>query len=464
MIRPVQETTRVYGKLFRQVLFPAYEAATGRGTHRLLAEYSRNQWLDGETLASIQLEKTNALLDFCWANVPYLKKRWQMAGLRPRRLESIHELEEYPILSKAEITANYGEMTSLPWRGRSMSKTTGGSSGDPFRFEYTMESYARRTAVMWRGYEWAGAGLGTRTAYLWGGAPSSRGLRGFKDRAYHRAFNRRFFDAFSMHEQNIEEYARRMSRFRPDALVGYVRPVVVLAEWLNATGMKVPGLSSVVTGAEALYEPERALIENAFECPVFNTYGCREVMLIASECEMHAGLHMNADHLVVEVVDPAGRAVRREPGDVVVTDLHNLAMPLVRYRNGDRATLRGGACSCGRGLPMLESVDGRVLDLIATPDGRQVPGEMFVTIMLGMTGIRRFQVVQVAPDVIELRLVLAAALAQCDRDRLADRLREAVGGSMQVHVREVASIEEPASGKRRVTVSLESFRAQQALG
>ena len=454
----------MYAGLFRRILFPAYEIFTGRGTHRFLSEYRRTQWLDAEAITRIQLDKLNTLLEFCWREVPYLEKRWRQSGLRPRPLRSARELQAFPIVSKEEITDNYLEMTSLPWRGRSLLKTTGGSTGDPFKFEYTMESYARRTAVMWRGYEWAGAGPGVRTASLWATPPLQDGWRGTKERAYHWMFNRRILDAFGMNERNIEDYALALARYGPDVLVGYVQPLLVLARWITRTGYQVRGLKSVVTGAEALYEAERKEIETAFDCPVFNTYGCREFMLIAAECEQHAGLHVNADHLVVELVDSAGCGVTDESGDVVVTDLHNLAMPLVRYRNGDRATTRKGACPCGRGLPMLQSVDGRILDMIVTPDGRHVPGEFFLTAMLGNTAIKRFQAVQVDDDVLEIRVVPNGTLPLSERERITGNLQKVVGESMHVNIKEVAAIDEPASGKRRVTVSLESFRAQNLPG
>ena len=122
----------------------------------------------------------------------------------------------------------------------------------------------------------------------------------------------------------------------PMSLVGFVRPVLAMAQWITRTATTSTRSASIVTGAEALYEAERKEIESAFHCPVFNTYGCREFMLIAAECEQQAGLHINADHLVVEIVGPAGQAVTDASGDVVITDLHNLAMPLVRYHNGDQ--------------------------------------------------------------------------------------------------------------------------------
>ena len=455
----------MYPGIFKHLLFPTYEILTGRGTHRFLAEYRRNQWLDGETIARIQLDKLNVLLDFCWRKVPHLEKRWRQWGLQPRRLESVRELEAFPILTKDEITANYLEMTSLPWRGRSLVKTTGGTTGDPFRLEYTMESYARRTAVMWRGYEWAGAGPGVRTAYLWATPAMKYGWRGLKERTYQRVFNRRFFDAFGMNEVNIGDYAHSIARYGPDVLVGYVRPVLYLAQWAIRTGQRVWGLKSVVTGAEALYDAERKQIEEAFACPVFNTYGCREFMLIAAECDQHAGLHVNADHLVVELVDTAGRGVTGKSGDVIVTDLHNLAMPLVRYRSGDRATARhDGPCGCGRGLPLLQSIDGRILDTIVTPDGRHVPGEFFVYVMLGRTAIKRYQVVQVETDSLEVRVMLNAVLPQAERDHIAAQITEVTGPAMRISVIEVDGIDESASGKRRVTVSLESSRARTPSG
>jgi phenylacetate-CoA ligase len=452
----------VYPELFRHVLFPAYETLTRRGTHRFLAEYRRTQWLDAETIARIQLEKLNTLIEFCWQQVPYLEKCWREAGLKRRPLGSVRELEYFPILTKGEITANYLEMTSLPWRGRSLVKTTGGTTGDPFRFEYTMESYARRTASMWRGYEWAGAGLGARTAYLWGSPTPKEFRKRVKEGAYHWAFNRRVWDANSMlKERDIEAYARAMDRYRPDVLVGFVRPVLAMARWIAQTGHKAKGLRSVVTGAEALYESERREIEGAFGCPVFNTYGCREFMLIAAECERHAGLHINADHLVVELVDSAGREAMEEPGDVIITDLHNFAMPFVRYRNGDRATaMRGSACACGRGLPLLQSVEGRILDMILTPDGRHVPGEFFVYVMLGRTAISRYQVVQVANDALEVRIMSDTKVPDSEFVQIAEKISEVTGPAMRISVVPVNAIAEPASGKRRVTVSLESFRAQ----
>lgn len=445
----------MYQAMFRHVLFPLWEGAIARrDTPRYLAEYERSQWLPRAELEALQLARLNALLAHGWAQVPFLQRHWRAAGLQPGPLSSVAELQRYPRLTKAQITANYQDCIARNWLGRTMPKATGGSSGQPFRFEITMDSYARRTALMWRSYAWGGAAIGTRTAYLWGVGEPRKGFAGVKESLYHRAFNRRFFNAFAMREDTLADYVRGMRAWRADVLVGYVAPVLRVARWLNAHGERITGLRGVVTGAEALYESERAEIENAFGAPVTNTYGSREVMLMASECERHSGLHVHADHLVLETVAADGRVVTGQSGEVLVTDLSNFGMPMVRYANGDRATASADACSCGRALPMLSSVDGRVLETIVTPDGRILPGEFFVHAMLDFPGVQQFVVVQTAVDAVELQLVAQPPIGDAVRDALRERLQRTVGGAMRVELRDVPAIAPHPSGKRRITVAL----------
>ncbi len=444
----------MYESLFRHVMFPAYETVVRRrATASYIAQYDKSQWLDRAALQALQLQKLNALLEHCWRHVPFLQRHWREHGVQPGALGHAAELARYPVLTKRQITANYADMVAAPWRGRTLSKTTGGSTGDPFRFEYTMDAYARRTAVMWRGYGWGGARLGTRTAYLWGTGLRKGGWGGLKDRLYHGAFNRRFFDAFSLSEATIDQRIDELIRYRPHAAVGYVTPMATVARRMLATGKTLSGLRGVLTGAEALHEPDRRDIERAFGCPVFNTYGSREVMLMASECEHH-GLHVNSDQLVFETLDDRGAPVSGVSGDIAITDLHNFGMPMVRYLNGDRATYATEACRCGRGLPTLASVDGRVLDMIETPDGRHVPGEFFVYVMLDWIDVKQWQVVQTAPDCVQFRLVVPQPWDQARRDKLSAKVRATAGPAMRVEIVEVESIAPTRSGKRRLTISL----------
>jgi len=444
----------MYEQIFRGVLFPLYEGVIRRRhTDAYLREYEKSQWLDGAALENLRLRKLNALLSHCWDNVPFLQRYWREAGLERQPLRHTSDLASYPTITKQVIADNFSDMRASDIEGAILEKTTGGSTGDPFKFEYTMESYARRTAVMWRGYRWCGSDLGRRTAYVWGTGVPAPGLAGLKERCYHFAFNRLILNAFTMTESNLGEYAAALARFQPRVVVGYVAPLVLLARWMLENGVRVPPPDAVISGAEALTRPDREAIGNAFNAPVFNTYGCREFMLLACECEQRDGLHVSADHLVLETVDDAGSLVQGESGDVCVTDLHNYAMPFVRYLNGDRATMGARACSCGRSLPLLESIDGRILDVILSPDGRAVPGEFFVYVMLYFPDIRQYQVVQNSLDDLEVRIVPRAEFPASERERLTSKIAERIGTEVRIRIREMQEIPLTASGKRRVTVS-----------
>jgi len=278
-------------------------------------------------------------------------------------------------------------------------------------------------------------------------------LHALKERLYQRAFNRFFLDAFAMTEDNLGDYVDNLQRYRPKIIVGYVAPLVILSRWMLEHGRRIDPPVAVITGAEALTTPDRDQLNKAFGAPVFNTYGCREFMLLASECEHRDGLHISADHLVLETVDAEGRPVTSSSGDVCVTDLHNYAMPFVRYLNGDRATYAERACQCGRGLPLLETVDGRILDIIVTRDGHMVPGEFFVHTMLEFPDIRQYQVVQVSPERLDIRIVPRTKLSTDERALLKSRFVRRMGTDIDIAICEVDSIPKTASGKRRITVS-----------
>jgi phenylacetate-CoA ligase len=443
--------TGLYESLFRHVLFPAYESGLrGRKTLSYLREYEQQQWLAPEQIDALQWQKLQALLRHCWEHVPYYRETW--AGLGIAAPEDIRDPAHYarlPVLDKPAIRANFERLIAGPQRAGLLYKTTGGSTGEPLKFGYTRDSYERRVAIMWRGYGWAGARLGQRSLYLWG---TPLGAQKRKDLLFHGAFNRRMLNAFEMDRTRMAEYADAIDRFQPETIVSYVAPIVEMADWLIATGRRVHAPLRILGAAEALHDTQRARIEQAFGAPAYNTYGCREFMLIAAECEHRDGLHVNADHLKVELGH--GESVGGEgPRELVITDLHNLGMPLLRYVNGDLATPGHGQCACGRGLPRLARVDGRKLDALRTRDGRFVPGEYIVYAFLGATGVRRYQVVQKQLDAFEILIVPDAGFDAGVIEQVRSELVKVVGDSVALNFRLTDEIPLTPSGKQRVTVS-----------
>lgn len=439
----------LYGTLFRNVLFPAYETALGRSTPAYMREYDRSQWLPRERVLDLQWEKLQALVAHCWAHVPYYRRTWTQLGIGgPQDIRTRADYARLPVLTKPTIRAHFDELISDAHRERLLYKSTGGSTGEPLRFGYTRESYERRVAVMHRGYGWSGARLGQRTLYLWG--ISQQETR--KERLYHRAFNRRMLNAFDLRDERLPGYADAFARFRPGTVVAYVTPLVHMAQWLQARGRRVPSPARILTAAEALQPSQRALLQQVFGCPVHNTYGCREFMLLAAECT-HGGLHMTSDHVMLEL--GASLDGREDgPREVIATDLHNLGMPLLRYANGDLATPGDDTpCACGRGLPTLRSVDGRKLDALRSADGRFIPGEYVVYAFLGAKGVRRYQAVQKTLDHVELSVVRDIDFDPAVVQQAQALLQQALGETVRLDLRYVDEIPPTPTGKQRVTIS-----------
>jgi phenylacetate-CoA ligase len=446
---------KAYETLLRHALWPAYEGGLRRrGTPRHMRRYEHDQWLSPKEIQALQFERLKRLLDWCYREVPYYRRRWDAEGIAPRDIRGMEDYARLPVLTKADIRENLEDLKATPLKGSLAYKATGGSTGEPLRFGYTRESNDRRVAVMWRGYGWAGSRMGRRTLFLWGGAVGDpTAAHRFKDRVYNAVFARKVLNSFRMTEANLAEYADAIDAYRPEVIVSYVGPLVRLAEWMLATGRRVARPASIIGAAEALHPFQREIVERAFGAPAYNTYGCREFMLIASECGHREGLHVNADHLVVETLDAGGAPTRSASGEVAITDLFNYGMPFVRYVNGDMATHSPARCACGRGLPMLASVDGRKLDAIRTRAGHVLPGEFFPHMLKDVPGLTRFQLVQRSLERLDLSIVRGRDFEDASLDYIRREVAKVLGDSTELHCHFVDDIPLTRSGKLRVTVS-----------
>jgi phenylacetate-CoA ligase len=443
----------MYQWIFSNLLFPAYESVLRRRpTLRYLREYERQQWLSPAEIGDLQGVKLRALLEHSARDVPRVRALFDSTGMRPSDFRSAADLAALPIVTKQDVRSDRSSFVAESTAGKNYGKATGGSTGDPFQFEYNLDSEYRRLAVMWRGYRWGGADFGCRSAYIWSWPyAGKRGWQLTKEIAYQRAFGRRFYNIFELSDAKIPEIARDLRRFRPQVIVSYVSGAVSLAEWMLARNFKIPPPRSIITGAEPIHPPQRELIERAFSAPVFNTYGSREVMLMASECPLHR-LHVNADHLILETVDENGRVVLGQPGRVIVTDLHNFGMPFIRYANGDVACYDTEPCPCGRGLPILRYVDGREVDIVSLADGRRLTGLYFVHFFKDFPYIRYFQVEQPTRDELVVRIVPAEGASRESMHGFEPKLLNDLG-AIELRTEFVESIPLTPSGKRRIVIS-----------
>lgn len=443
----------LYGNLYRNFLLPAFERSKGRSTIRYWKEAEESQWKPRKELEEFQLHALRDLLSESSQAVPYHKRRWQELGLNLGALQSLKDFQVWPIMTRADMNAHGNEMlssrvTDILW------KATGGSSGEPLRFALNLDSNDRRTAMTHRGYNWAGAGPGSKQIHLWGTALGNISWIRRKKVELHQAFQRqKLLSCFEMDDDSMLAYAKSIDRYRPDSIIAYTNPIYELAMFLEREGRKVFSPKSIVVGAEKLHDYQRETIERVFNSPVFETYGSREFMLIGAECELHQGLHLSMENLIVEILnDDLTLTASGEEGNVVITDLFNRGMPFIRYANGDRAVAGFAECSCGRGLPLLSKVAGRELDVLILPNGKRLPGEFFPHLLKDFPWVKQFQVVQESRDQIALRIVEREATEDQVRDQLRTAIQNALGGHATIQLELVAEIPLTKAGKRRVVV------------
>lgn len=371
----------LYQRLVRDVLYPLDLWRTGDGAElRYLREFERTQFLSPEELRGLAFERLQHMVRHVYERCSFYRNRFDAVGFVPSDLNSPEDISALPILEKRHIQKHRDEMVTRDWpRDDLIPNATGGSTGTPISMFLDHERKCSQAAAAWRHNRWAGWDIGDKAAVIWGAIVDAQADT-WKTRLKNVLINRNLMlNVAHVTEQELERFCAAMKRFRPKHILAYAKGLVMVARFIKQQDLALPSPESIVTSAEVLEPSDRKLIEEVFGCPVFNRYGCREVAVIASECSEHAGLHVMAEGLFVEVVKGDRPARSGELGELLVTDLLNRAMPLVRYRIGDMAVREDGACKCGRGLPRLRDVAGRVTDFLVGSDGRLVSG-VFLTV------------------------------------------------------------------------------------
>ena len=447
-----------YATLFRNVLFPVWEGALrGRPTLSHLAALRRSEWASRDELRARQEGDLAKLLAHAYAFVPFFRRRMDDARVAPADVRALADLARLPLVTRRELGDTVRERSSIAPPFPSIAKSTSGSSGAPLTFGYDAGSEHWRQAIKLRAYGWAGVHPGDRALHYWGGQSAPLPPRQRAKVALDRRLRRDVYvDCGRRDRASLERVASLLRRLRPDALVCFAQAGADLARHLDEGGTRIEA-TRVLTGAERLMPSDRAALERVFGARVFETYGCREVMLIASECEAHAGLHVSMENLIVELVVRDGAherpAAPGETGEVVITDLHNLGMPFIRYANGDLATAHPpGQCACGRSLDRLASVDGRVTETLRDGRGGHVSGLVFNVVVVGLAdAIAQFQAVQHGDDSVTLRIVPRATFGDAARAALLGAAARYLPG-LPVRIELLGELAIAPSGKRQVVI------------
>jgi phenylacetate-coenzyme A ligase PaaK-like adenylate-forming protein len=446
----------MYATFVRHALAPLDAFRQGSDHYSILKELRESQYASADKLQEMALVKLNETVRYAFEHCPFYQGRFVAAGYNPSDELDEKSFRQLPTLSKRDIQENLAELRSDEYSDDDLiANQTGGSTGEPLKFYLDKQRAISRLAATLRHDEWAGYRPGDKVGLLWGAAQDFADDTSLKVRLRKKLLDRTLtLNAVSMSTGVMTDYYQKLCEFQPKVLLAYAHTAYVFAEFLRNQGLEVPSPDSIITSAELLSAEERKVIEAVFNTEVFDRYGCREVSIIASECESHDGLHVNVENIYLEILKGARPANDCEIGEIVLTDLENRGMPLIRYRIADSAKWvdSSKACSCGRTLPRIRMTGGRVNEFLVTADGRLVAGTA-LTIFLSteISGVAQMQLYQKEAGELTVRVV--ADDSGIDEAALLEKSRSFLGEDMRISVSYQEYIPREKSGKYRFSIS-----------
>ena len=385
----------------------------------IIAAKEREQW-EEECWERYQQERLIDLLCNARSHSPFYRQIWDESGL----LEPT-ALGNWPVLEKDSLRRN--PMAFLDERiskQRLSVVHTSGTTGKPLELFRDRETNVRWHSLFerrWRNW------YGVNRNDPWGILGGQLVIRPERDRppfwVLNRGMRQLYCSVYHLKESTASDYVEAFKRRRIQYLLGYTSALTVLGRFILEQSLVVPPLKVVVTNAEPLSDSQRTVISEAFRCPVRESYGMAEIAAGASECSAGV-MHWWPDASVLEVQRDSGEICRSGEGSLIATSLLNRVMPLIRYRVGDRVRLSSefSECRCGRRLPVLESIEGRLDDLIQTPDGRII-GRLD-PVFKGVKDISRAQIAQIGENSLEVRYVSSAGESGALETLLREALQE----------------------------------------
>ena len=408
----------------------------------------RRQW-HAKELEEYQTKNLRAIIKHAYEHVEFYKKQLDSVGIKPHDIKTWEDLPKLPTLSKQDLRMHFHDLiaNNIKLEECGISKSSG-STGEPTTLLKDKNVGAYEHAAIIRQQLACGIKFGERFLFVspdpWR-PPILNYCTGFQ-RVW--LFPKR---------KNLDHLS----------LLRNLRPTVIYGapSYMRALARKVQGhelgnhLKAIISSYELLDKWTRQYISDAFDAEVFDNYGSSEGGSIAWECSEHIGYHINTDNVIVEILKGSEPVNEGERGEIVVTYLHNQAMPLIRYKIGDVGTFTNELCPCGRKLPLMGSVKGRTVDFIVGSDGGVVSPHILMGIIEESTmfestfPISLFQIIQENKNLVVIKIVRDIGVTPKVRDYIERGFNYVLGEEMKIRVESVDSISYEKSGKFKTVIS-----------
>lgn len=374
---------------------------TLRGVWKYHSFLKRSQYFDADSVLRHQTEWLRTLLAYCHRNVSWYSEAFRSSGVRLTGPDPMAELAKLPILSKNTVRENHGYFCGPMVAQDALPFSTSGTTGEPLTVYTSRNQWIMEQGIIWRHWKWAGYRFRDRMAVLRSYAPKP----GQPNIRVDRLKNWTYFSVFNMDDATLDSYAEYLTRWRPRYLRGYPSSLMLLAQHAARRGYRLPTLKAAFTASEVVPPELRAALREAFNVEVFDHYGQAEISCMFHECERHQGLHIDWEYGLLELLPSETPGLSR----MIATNLHNYAMPLLRYDTGDLAVGDLQRCACGRVAPVIKAIRGRSDDYILSKAGVRIPTVNLYTYFSKFKEISRFQMVQPEAGVMSVSVAVWTA-------------------------------------------------------
>ena len=443
----------LYTSFVASVLFPIQERLKAHETVTVRRQMEAVQWWDKDRIAALQLRRLRELLLDVAMHVPYYRDTFAKIGFDPATVQSVTDLGRLPLLTKAVIRANTDNLKHANARGLARFNT-GGSSGEPLIFFIGSKRVSYDVAAKWRATRWWDVDIGDPEIVVWG-SPIELGKQDRIKQLRDVLMRTQLLPAFEMSEAKLDSFIATIRSVRPRMLFGYPSALTHIAKHAQKRNVTMTdlGIKVAFVTSERLYDEQRSTITEVFGCKVANGYGGRDAGFIAHECPQ-GNMHLTADDIVVEIVDEQGQVLPAgQAGEIVVTHLSTNDFPFIRYRTGDIGVLGSAVCKCGRGLPILQEIQGRSTDFVVASDGTVMHGLSLIYILRDLPGVNAFKVIQESRALTRVVLVADNGFPPNGSQQIIDGFKRRLGPDVCVVVELVDNIPAEKSGKFRYIIS-----------
>ena len=410
-----------------------------------------SQYWSLEKIQAFQFEKIKKLINHAYLNVPYYHQLFKNIGIKPSDIQQYEDFKSIPILTKDIIRQNFNDLKASNLQENDfIPNSTGGSTGEPLHF-YQDTQYANwADAARIRGwYNLAGCSYGDSCAVLWGAMRDIKeDFNVFERLRDYLLTGEIWLNAFNLSEDRKLDFIKLIKILRPKLLRGYVSAIKDLATYVENCKIYFPPLKGIILGAETVDSATQEYIEQIFKTTSYNTYGGRELSLMAMECSNKNGLHEISENNYIEL-EKIKISNYQNAGNIIVTNLNNYAMPFIRYRIGDIAIPNENRiCNCGRGLPLIGKIIGRTTEVFIFYDGSRIAGEMFIHLMKDFPVIE-YQFVQTSESSILLKLTKNNLVNEKIEEKIRSTYKSFLPDKVKFDIEKVEKIKKTETGKFR---------------